>query len=56
MTDIQQQARAILDQLAFMAFDQCIAINRQFSQLPALPGIYAITTLYRRVVVSRQDE
>jgi excinuclease UvrABC nuclease subunit len=42
MTDTQQQAQAILDQLAFMPFDQCLAIDRKFSQLPALPGIYAI--------------
>lgn len=42
MTDSQQQARAILDQLAFMAFEQCLSIDRQFTHLPARPGMYAI--------------
>jgi excinuclease UvrABC nuclease subunit len=42
MTNIQQSARAILDQLAFTPFDQCLLIDRQFGQLPARPGIYAI--------------
>lgn len=42
MTDSQQQAKAILDQLVFMPFEQCLAIDRQFNHLPVRPGIYAI--------------
>ncbi|WP_448570225.1 GIY-YIG nuclease family protein [Trichothermofontia sp.] len=42
MVDVRQQAKAILDQLAFMPFEQCLAIDRQFNHLPTRPGIYAI--------------
>jgi GIY-YIG catalytic domain len=42
MTDSQQQAKVILDRLAFMPFEQCLAIDRQFNHFPARPGIYAI--------------
>lgn len=42
MTDKQQQARLILNRLAFMPFEQCRSIDRKFKHLPARPGIYAI--------------
>jgi hypothetical protein len=40
--DLQAQARNILDAIAFTAFDQCQPLSREFSSLPARPGIYAI--------------
>ncbi len=40
MTDLQQQAREILDRLAFTDFDLCLEINRTFNHLPRAPGIY----------------
>jgi excinuclease UvrABC nuclease subunit len=42
MTDLQQQAREILDRLAFTDFDLCLEIDRTFNHLPRAPGIYAI--------------
>lgn len=42
MADIQQQARAILDELAFMPFDRCFPVGRNFKHLPPCPGIYGI--------------
>jgi excinuclease UvrABC nuclease subunit len=42
MTDSQQQAREILNRLALIAFDRCLEIDRSFSHLPPIPGIYAI--------------
>jgi GIY-YIG catalytic domain len=42
MTNFQQQAKEILDRLAFQPFDQCQAIDCSFSHLLPAPGIYAI--------------
>ena len=42
MANIRQQARQILDELAFMPFDQCLVISRNFKHLPACPGLYGI--------------
>jgi hypothetical protein len=42
MTDLQQQAREILDRLALTDFNLCLEINRTFNHLPRAPGIYAI--------------
>ncbi len=42
MTPSEQRARAILDQLAFTPFEHCLAITREFDDLPQRPGIYAI--------------
>jgi GIY-YIG catalytic domain len=43
MANIRQQARLILDELAFMPFDQCLVISRNFKHLPASPpGLYGI--------------
>jgi GIY-YIG catalytic domain len=42
MTDLQQQAREILDRLAFTDFNLCLEINRTFHHLPRALGIYAI--------------
>lgn len=38
----QQEALKILDTLAFLSFEQCQSISRDFSDLPSRPGIYAI--------------
>ena len=42
MTNVRQQAQNILDHLAFMSFEQCLEVDRQFNHLPSRPGIYAI--------------
>lgn len=42
MSNIQQQAREILDELAFMPFARCLVIGRNFKHLPASPGLYGI--------------
>lgn len=41
-SDLQAQAREILDAIAFAPFEQCQPLNREFSTIPARPGIYAI--------------
>jgi excinuclease UvrABC nuclease subunit len=41
-SEIQAQARAVLDQIAFMPFEQCQALTREFQYIPARPGIYAV--------------
>ncbi|MDX2240676.1 MAG: GIY-YIG nuclease family protein [Leptolyngbyaceae cyanobacterium bins.302] len=41
-SDLQAQARNILDAIAFTPFEQCQPLNREFSSIPARPGIYAI--------------
>src|SRR6476469_63861 len=41
-SELQTQARRILDAIAFTPFEQCLPLNRQFSNIPARPGIYAI--------------
>jgi excinuclease UvrABC nuclease subunit len=41
-SELQAQARNILDAIAFTSFEQCQPLNREFSSIPARPGIYAI--------------
>ncbi len=42
MTDsIQQEARAILDTLAFMPFEDCVSLSRNFDEIPTRLGLYA---------------
>ncbi|HEY9826239.1 MAG TPA: GIY-YIG nuclease family protein, partial [Stenomitos sp.] len=41
-SEIQAQAREILDQIAFTPFDQCQPLTREFQLIPARPGIYAV--------------
>jgi hypothetical protein len=38
---IQQEARQILDQLAFMPFEQCQPLSRDFGNIPGKVGLYA---------------
>jgi hypothetical protein len=40
--ELQNQARQILDAIAFTPFEQCLPLSREFGGLPARPGIYAI--------------
>ncbi|MEG4582348.1 GIY-YIG nuclease family protein [Microcoleus sp. MON1_C5] len=41
-SDLQIQARRILDAIAFIPFEQCQPLTRGFESIPARPGIYAI--------------
>jgi excinuclease UvrABC nuclease subunit len=41
-SELQIQARDILDAIAFTPFDLCQTLSRDFSTIPARPGIYAI--------------
>ena len=41
-SELHAQARNILDTIAFTPFEQCQPLSREFSSLPARPGIYAI--------------
>ena len=41
-SDIQIQARRILDAIALIPFEQCQPLTRGFESIPARPGIYAI--------------
>jgi excinuclease UvrABC nuclease subunit len=41
-SELQNQARLILDKIAFTPFEQCLSLSREFGNLPARPGIYAI--------------
>ncbi|MEG4116720.1 GIY-YIG nuclease family protein [Microcoleus sp. N9_B4] len=41
-SDLQIQARRILDTIAFIPFEQCQPLTRGFESIPARPGIYAI--------------
>lgn len=41
-SELQMQARQILDSIAFTAFEQCQPLSRNFNNIPARPGIYAI--------------
>jgi excinuclease UvrABC nuclease subunit len=41
-SELQTQARRILDVIAFTPFEQCQPLNREFDDLPARPGIYTI--------------
>ncbi len=45
-SEIQKQAKGILDAIAFTPFEECQALNRDFSNIPDLPGIYAIRHKY----------
>ena len=41
-SDIQNQAKQIIDAIAFLSFDNCLSLSRNFSNLPSSPGIYAV--------------
>ncbi|UBF29187.1 GIY-YIG nuclease family protein [Kovacikia minuta CCNUW1] len=41
-SDLQIQARRILDAIAFIPFVQCQPLSRGFARIPSRPGIYAI--------------
>lgn len=41
-SELQAQAQKILDAIAFVPFEQCQPLSRQFANIPARPGIYAI--------------
>jgi hypothetical protein len=38
----QQEARAILDSIASIAFDDCVPLSKEFRELPMSAGIYAV--------------
>jgi excinuclease UvrABC nuclease subunit len=40
--EMQAQARIILNQIAFMPFEQCQPLTRELQHIPARPGIYAV--------------
>jgi hypothetical protein len=40
--DLHAQARSILDEIAFTPFEQCLSLSREFEEIPARPGIYAV--------------
>jgi GIY-YIG catalytic domain len=42
MTEIERQARMILDALVQRPFSGCVAITRDFADLTTKPGIYAV--------------
>ena len=41
-SELQAQARRILDAIAFTPFEQCQPLTREFGKIPARPGIYAV--------------
>ena len=41
-SELQTQARNILDAIAFTPFEQCQPLSSEFSSIPVRPGIYAI--------------
>jgi excinuclease UvrABC nuclease subunit len=41
-SELQTQARQILDAIAFTPFEQCQPLSREFGTIPARPGIYAV--------------
>ncbi|MBF2072553.1 MAG: GIY-YIG nuclease family protein [Synechococcales cyanobacterium C42_A2020_086] len=41
-SDLQIQARRILDAIAFIPFEQCQPLTREFESIPSRPGIYAV--------------
>jgi hypothetical protein len=41
-SELQIKARRILDAIAFTLFEQCQPLSREFANIPARPGIYAI--------------
>jgi hypothetical protein len=40
-SEIQNQARSVLDAIAFTPFEQCQPLSRDFRDIPDRPGIYA---------------
>jgi excinuclease UvrABC nuclease subunit len=46
-SEIQKQARNILDAIAFTPFEQCQPLSRDFSEIPDRPGIYAVRHRYQ---------
>ena len=46
-SEIHNQARRILDAIAFSPFDQCQPLSRDFSDVPDRPGIYAVRHRYQ---------
>jgi hypothetical protein len=45
--EIQNQARNVLDAIAFTPFEQCQPLSRNFGDIPDFPGIYAVRHRYR---------
>ena len=41
-SELQAQARRILNTIAFTPFEQCQSLTREFNKIPTRPGIYAI--------------
>jgi excinuclease UvrABC nuclease subunit len=41
-SDLQAQAQRFLNQIAFIPFEQCQPLTREFQDIPARPGIYAV--------------
>jgi excinuclease UvrABC nuclease subunit len=41
-SELQTQARRILDAIAFMPFEQCQPLSRGFENIPSRPGLYAV--------------
>ncbi len=41
-SELQAQAQKILNAIAFIPFEQCQPLSREFANIPARPGIYAI--------------
>lgn len=41
-SELQAQARTVLNAIAFTPFEQCQPLSRKFANIPARPGIYAI--------------
>lgn len=39
---IQQEAQSIVDSLAFIPFQDCIPLSKEFRELPMSAGIYAV--------------
>ncbi len=42
MNDVEAQARALLQTLISTPFQSCALINREFLDLPVVPGLYAV--------------
>lgn len=41
-SELQDKARRILNAIAFIPFEQCQPLTRDFESIPARPGIYAL--------------
>ena len=41
-SELKIQAKRVLDMIAFAPFEQCQIVSRDFREMPASPGIYAI--------------